>query len=424
MSAQKCSWISKIIGIPMSSSTCLRLTAKCDIPTDDTIRHLGIDDWAYKKGHSYGTILVNRETGKTIDLIRSRNKEDIIKWLKLYPDIKSVTRDRAECYSKSISIALPNTIQVADRFHLAVNYSTYVLSTVKKLIPKFKRLDIKVSLHSEDPGIQEIINQAHGQTRFLNPKKRELILKSKELFNLGHSKIMIAKILNIDYRTATKYIDNDLEYFNSSRRPRVDYSSYLEELINGYCKGEKLSVVYRKIEKRGFQGTLRGLSTRFGKIYKEAKSHNSAVSFEMIRREHFPLTLSSRKITIYLTNKRYNKILSSKEIELFNMLRDNNPLLKELWNISLNFRKFFNNKSIVIFQKWITQVMNSPFKSLKRFAKGLITDIETIKAAIIRDDNNGITEGNVNRLKNIKRQMYGRAGFELLRRKVVLSNTG
>lgn len=68
--------------------------------------------------------------------------------------------------------------------------------------------------------------------------------------------------------------------------------------------------------------------------------------------------------------------------------------------------------------------MNSPFKSLKRFAKGLITDIEAIKAAIIRDDNNGITEGNVNRLKNIKRQMYGRAGFELLRRKVVLSNTG
>ena len=84
----------------------------------------------------------------------------------------------------------------------------------------------------------------------------------------------------------------------------------------------------------------------------------------------------------------------------------------------------FEENSIIMFREWVEQVMHSSFNSLKCFVKGLIRDFEAVKAAIINKGNNGQTEGNVNRLKNIKRQMYGRAGFELLRRKVVLSNTG
>lgn len=138
MSARKGSWISKNIGLPVSPSTCLRLAGKCDIPINNQIKHIGIDDWAYRKGHTYGTILVDRETGKAIDLIRSREKKDIIKWLESHPGIESVTRDRAECYSRSIGLALPDAIQIADRFHLAVNYSDYVVRIIQKLIPELK----------------------------------------------------------------------------------------------------------------------------------------------------------------------------------------------------------------------------------------------------------------------------------------------
>lgn len=84
----------------------------------------------------------------------------------------------------------------------------------------------------------------------------------------------------------------------------------------------------------------------------------------------------------------------------------------------------FEENSIILSREWIDQVMHSSFNSLKSFVKGLIKDLEAVNAAVINKGKNGQTEGNVNRLKNIKRQMYGRAGFELLRRKVVLSNTG
>ena len=427
MSARKSSWISNLQGLPVSPSTCLRLTSKCDIPIENHVRHLGIDDWAYRKGHTYGTIIVDRETGKAIDLIRSREKEDIINWLKSHPHIESVTRDRAECYSRSISLALPNAVQIADRFHLAVNYSDYVIRITKKLVPQLKKIkqkDTTLQYKTRDPGIQKIIDLGCSGTCVLNEQRKNLILKAKELYEKGYSKCMVAKILNLNFRTVHKYIDNDLNQINTGANPRIDYSSYLEDLITSYSQGEKLSVVYRKMKNKGFQGSQRGLNARFGTIYKEGKLINSKVTLGNMKREYLPQTVSSRKLAIYLTNKNYEKILSHAEIETFDTFRDNNPILKELWNISVKFRGVFENKSVLLLQEWIDLVMNSSFQSLKCFVKGIIKDWEAIKAAILTVDNNGITEGNVNRLKNIKRQMYGRAGFELLRRKVVLSNTG
>lgn len=204
---------------------------------------------------------------------------------------------------------------------------------------------------------------------------------------------------------------------------RVDCSNYLDDLIFGYCKGEKLSVIFRKIKRKGFSGTQRGLGVRFGTIYKEGKQNHCRSTFSEIKRQNLHQTISPRKLAIYLTNKNYNKILTPDEVEWFGKLREKNPLISELWTLSERFRKMFEENSIIFFREWVDQVMHSNLNSLKIFVKGLIRDFEAVKAAIINKRNNGQTEGNVNRLKNIKRQMYGRAGFELLRRKVVLSNT-
>ncbi len=97
-SANKGLWISGQTGLPVSSSTCLRIVHRCKISPAIMAVHLGIDDWAYHKGHTYGTIVVDRETGKTIEILKSREKEDVIEWLKGYPTIQTITRDRGDCY--------------------------------------------------------------------------------------------------------------------------------------------------------------------------------------------------------------------------------------------------------------------------------------------------------------------------------------
>lgn len=427
VSARKGSWLSKQIRIPVSASTCLRIVNHCTIPCCARIRHIGIDDWAYRKGHTYGTILVDRETGKAVDLIRSRDKEDIISWLKAHPDIETVTRDRAECYIRSIRSALPDAVQIADRFHLVVNYSDSISRIAQKLLATLKRAKTGKPVssgHTDDKEIRQIIDLACGGTGSLGKDKKELVLEAKKLHRKGHSKNKVAEILQLNFRTVQKYIDRELDQIRTGRDPRVDYSVYLEDLISGYCSGEKLSAVFRKMEKKGFKGTRRGLSARFGPIYKQGKQKNSQATLAKMKKQYLPQTISPGKLTIYLTNRNYKKILSADEIGLFRKLKNKTPLIRELWVLSQGFRTLFEQKSTGLFREWIDQVMNSSFKSLKGFVKGLIKDLDAVKAAIIYDDNNGLTEGNVNRLKNIKRQMYGRAGFELLRRKVVLSNTG
>ncbi|MEA4917267.1 transposase [Proteiniphilum sp.] len=137
-----------------------------------------------------------------------------------------------------------------------------------------------------------------------------------------------------------------------------------------------------------------------------------------------PKIFSCRKLCIYLTNKNYEKLLSPVEIGWYEGLRKDNPILQSLWDLSNNFRVIFKEKSIQKFHEWVQQVQQSTFRGLINFAHGLQGDLKAVEAAIVYDYNNGITEGCVNRLKNIKRQMYGRASFDLLRKKVVLSRWG
>lgn len=106
------------MNIPVSSNTCLRLVKSMEISVDDNLICIGIDDWAKRKGMDYGTIIVNADTGRPIDLIDSRNSTDVVEWLSRYQMINYVTRDRATSYASAIKKAIPEAKQIADRFHL------------------------------------------------------------------------------------------------------------------------------------------------------------------------------------------------------------------------------------------------------------------------------------------------------------------
>jgi len=426
-SARKSSCLSKLIRVQVSPSTCLRLVQKCNLTVRSDIRHIGIDDWAYRKGHTYGTILTDRETGKVIDLIHSRDKADIIDWLRAFPAIETVTRDRAEGYSNAISSTLPDAVQIADRFHLVMNYSDHIIKIAPKLLLDLKQIKLQIPVspgRENDPVIQKIIDTACGGPKSLDVHKKALIDKAKELHHKGYSKSKIANILALNFRTVQKYVDLKEDQINTGRIPRIDYTGYLDDLILGYCTGEKLAVVFRKIKSKGFKGTQRGLNARFGSIFIQGKQNNRGTTMGIIKKQYLHHRISSREIAIFLTNKNYHKILTSERIESLENYKSKSQLFQELWSLSKEFRSIFEQKSAILLKNWIKRVMQSSFKSLRSFGKGLLKDFEAVKAAITLKGNNGVTEGHVNRLKNIKRQMYGRAGFELLRRKVVLSCTG
>ncbi len=105
-------------GVPVSRNTLLRRVRSLALPEGPEPQVVGIDDWAWRKGHRYGTIVVDLERGCPIDVLEDRASETVAAWFQAHPEVKVVARDRAEAYAAGIREGAPDATQVADRFHL------------------------------------------------------------------------------------------------------------------------------------------------------------------------------------------------------------------------------------------------------------------------------------------------------------------
>ena len=129
-------WICSHLGVSISGDTVIRmLLRRAESGETNCSSMIGVDDWAYKKGHSYGTIICDGETHKPIALLDGRDGRELKEWLRRNQQVKVVTRDRAGAYANAISEVLPNAIQVADRFHLYQNISKAVKDVIGRELP-------------------------------------------------------------------------------------------------------------------------------------------------------------------------------------------------------------------------------------------------------------------------------------------------
>ncbi len=136
-SCEGCARICKTLGIKTSGDTVIRLLLKRYelLPNPETGDVIGVDDFAYKKGNTYGTIIVNEKTHEPITLLDGRDGETLREWLKNNKQVKVVTRDRASAYARVITEELPDAMQVADRFHLHQNLLEAIKKALNKEIP-------------------------------------------------------------------------------------------------------------------------------------------------------------------------------------------------------------------------------------------------------------------------------------------------
>jgi Transposase/zinc-finger of transposase IS204/IS1001/IS1096/IS1165 len=120
-SAQVCSRLAPKLGLQLSPPTLLRYlrTVSCAAPT--SVRILGIDDWAWKKGQLYGTLLVDLERRCPIEILPDRREETVRVWLLAHPEIEVISRDRGGEYAAAAKKGAPQAQQIADKFHLLLN---------------------------------------------------------------------------------------------------------------------------------------------------------------------------------------------------------------------------------------------------------------------------------------------------------------
>jgi len=427
--------LSKQLLISVSNPTITRMIHRQQLPPIIQPKVLGVDDFAYRKGISYGTILIDMETSRPIDILPSREGKDLKKWLSKYPDVKIVTRDRASSYASAINEVCPSAEQVADRFHLLMNLSDALNEYFKSMNPKIKKLIIDKSdellnmrdaenAGSEKEKRSEPLSKVQEIVEIKVDQRQDTFNKIKELQTKGVSNRKIARDLGKSRNTVRSYLSLE------SLPPRISSKSTNIELFAHHIiarlndQGYLMKAIIDEIYKLGYNGSKTQAYHNIN-IIKE-KFEIVTPDFAQIQRSRIPYIkpLSSRTLAKYI-GSCLTDIKNSDERKYLQTLLDNIPELQVIRKLVQIFQTMLKRGCGNI-NGWIEFIKRSKYKmpGLISFAKGLSRDIKAVKNGINMPWSNGAVEGHVNRIKSIKRQMYGRASFDLLRKKVILSQTG
>lgn len=403
------------LGILASGSTLLRqLRRKVFMPSTHAPRVLGIDDWAWRKGHRYGTILCDLERGKVVDLLPDRSTESTAQWLRTHPGTEIVSRDRASLYAQAATAAAPQAVQVADRWHLLHNLSEALIGA---LVPHH-RLLVEAARASaskpETPDILAVLPSVATKPASRYQKKqqhnRERRLASyqavMEQISKGVTQHEVAQSCGLGIRTIRRWIRarGFPERKLAGRKSTVDdFSKYLEQRWNEGC--HNATQIWHELRARGFAGQAPIVRTWVRRRYGSRKYRTGQQ-----RSFHSPPRVSPRQTAWTLLKKPEDARSYLEE------LCRRSPEIATCASMAREFVRIVRQRDAAAWQKWKEEAKTSMLAS---FAKHLCQDEAALMAALQYPWSNGPVEGHVHRLKLIKRSMYGRAKFDLLRLRVV-----
>ena len=358
---------------------------------------IGIDDWAWKRNQRYGTIICDLERRRPIRLLPDREPATAQAWLAGQPQIAVVARDRGGAYSLAATKALPHAIQVADRWHLMENASHAFLDAVRK---SMRQVRAAVGAATVDPDLLTAAEHIQYEGYLRREDANAAILERamngapiKEIVRVtGHSRGLVRRVLRGQRSDVFRMRESSFE----PHLPWLD-AQWAAGLQNG-------SELWRRLKRQGFRGCLRVVSEWAGRRRRAEKADAGS-----LRR-----VPSARTIARLMTTGR--DALSKSEAVTIAAVEDGVPLLVDARSIIAAFHAMIRKKDEGELDAWIERAKASLVASL---ANGIMRDRAAVRAAIIAAWSNGQTEGQITKLKLVKRQMYGRAKLDLLEARLI-----
>jgi transposase len=412
--------LAKRIGMCVSADMVLRRVTQSAIRTVGEPRRIGVDDWAWRKGQRYGTIVVDLEAGCPIDLLPDRSSGTLADWLKQHPSVELISRDRAEAYADGARKGAPQAIQVADRFHLVCNLTAAVERVLER-----KRSVLALANQTDDPEPPPVVveppvaipTRAVTRSQAARQRRLERYDQIVALHRQGMSQQGISKKLHMGRKTIRRFLRADQfpERAKPRRRPpqASEFRDYLERRWKEGC--HNASILWREIKDQGYAGCRNGVAKLVTdwRTTPAPSSNRSSITKAKPR----PRPLSPRQVAMLLT--RRSEKLTDAEQTLLQRISKHCPESTILGTLAQSFSSVLRNKDVAALQPWLESAAATELPDIKTFCDGLLRDVEAVKAAISMRWSNGPVEGHVHRLKLIKRQMYGRANFNLLRARVL-----
>ena len=426
-SCEGCSRICKAMNIAISPDSVIRLLIKRyeSQPEPKCSSIVGVDDFAFAKRKSYGTIIVDEETHTPVAVLEGRDKETLKAWLTNNKHIKAVTRDRASAYAYAIEEALPDAMQIADRFHLHQNLLEAVRGALNGSIPATVKIPINPDTSNQEAErqsekkLQTIAENEHKTV--VSDKKIKLYEDIHRLNDAGFSARKIGYTLKCSRNTVRKYLNSGKSAICApTLSSGVDkFHNYIVEALSN---GKLRSVLYRELQIKGLSC---GRTAAYDYFNRVAMMYNIEITpLESCTSEQKALRNSINKY-IYVSRKNIFDYLWFDEIpniesEYIDYLHCNYPIVTALKVCIREFRMIFETGYQALLYLFIEKYKHSPIKLISKFAESMQKDQEAIENAVSSPLSNGFVEGTNNKLKLIKRTMYGRCGCKLLSAKLMV----
>jgi len=404
----------RVLQIGISDTTINRWIRAHPDPDELPVRVLGVDDWAKRKGQTYGTILVDLERRMIIDLLADREADTLAQWLSQHQGIEIVTRDRSRTYTKAIDQAVPKAVQVADRWHLLKNLSDTLFKILQQEYATLKKRYKKLQKHPQNAQILEKraeISPTEDESEQLTPseqRRKESMEKTARLVQLGWTQKAIARELDLHPKTIHRYLQRPTaKVRRPKRKQQLDpFKPYILKRWGEGCNNA--AQLFREIKLRGYPGGL----TMLQDFTKSLRQNGTTSAMELNP------SLPSPRTLIWWILKEVDEQNEDQKKMWADLICDH-PRLEATTDLANEFAEMVRERKPEILESWLQKASGSGYRSWRNFADSLKQDLTAVQAALTLDWSNGPTEGHVNRLKCLKRQMYGRAKDDLLRKRAL-----
>jgi hypothetical protein len=421
------------LGMPISDTTILAsLKQAAKVPSENcagvAVRVVGVDDWAWRKSSHYGTIIVDLERREVVDVLADRSAATTASWFRQHPSVEVVSRDRAGLYAEAAREGAPQARQVADRFHLLQNFR----ETVERQLGRYEAPVPEARISPDDDQVtappttrldpaSDVAEQTRLTRRGRLAARQKLFDEIRSLFEGGNFIGEIARKLGLGRRRVERWVRRiDLPDRNTMASTPSNPAYFSVLLERRWAEGiTKVRHLLDEIRRRGYTGSFTHLA-RFLSPWRSGQPSLAGPEQEepapvrvrmldpMTGRVISPLTAAALCV-------KPRGQMTPRQVVTVDALKTASPEFTAMRRLAMRFRGLLRGGTSEELDAWLIAARASGIYGLQRFARTIRQDIEAVRNAVSEPWSNGQTEGQINKLKTLKRAMYGRASVDLLR---------